>query len=211
VTGLAPALTWPQILQRGTVAFRIDGHDFTMPPRPVAQWIAALDSRDLEDVVPGLLAEGSDEAWAQVVWNTERLFTGQLHRTIVRRVTTAAAGGMPWSAVEVLLGALREHWWDLDGWAVENHVDLLDLPLHRFCALLYHRMSANLEEKDRMALDSQLFAPTLEDDLDDPQAAPPGWSDAETAAAFTRALAAAPVRHPSGNTAGTPGLAPSTP
>ena len=187
MAGIAPVGVWRDILRRGQVAFTVDGQPFSMAAHTAGAWIAALDTGDLEDVLPGLLPAEQHPAWIEMMWAPDRLWTRPLHQRIVRRVTGAAAG-MPWTAVDVLIAVTAAQWHDINGWATERHLDLLGLPLHAFCDLIYHRVTANLADKDRFTVDTDLFAPTPDDDPDDDDA-PPGWSTQETGAAFEQALA----------------------
>lgn len=206
----APVPSWETIFGDGSVRFAVDDHQFTVAEHPVRIWGPALLSTDLEDVLPGLLPADQQTAWGDIVWDTERVFTRELHQRIVNAVVGDAAA-MPYTACMRLLATYRAMWRDVDGWAASQRLDLLSLPLHRFCNLLYGRIVSNMAEKDRAVFDADLFAPPPDADPDDPQGLP-GWTEGDMGAAFGAALAnfqAATGQQPVSNRAGTPDATPS--
>lgn len=180
------AAGWAAILQRGRVEFTVDGRRFTVEQHTVAQWAAAIFGGDLEEIVPGMLGDGEFDAWGDVVWSTERLFTQALHERIVNAVISSASG-MPWSGAVMLLKTAAAQWRELNGWAQRRSLDLLSLPLHDFCDLLYTKLLDGCkDEQARFALDAALFAPPPDADPDSDEL-PPGWDEAGS---FEQALAA---------------------
>ena len=182
----APPVTWQTIAAAGDVRFTVDGRDFTIGETTMRTWGPALTSGDLEDIVPGMLPEEQYDAWVDLFWDPGRLFTRDLHSRIADAVI-GAASGMPPQACTQLVASAAVHWRDFDGWAAERSLDLLDLPLHRFCNLVYARIVSNLDEKDRISFDADLFAPPPGADPDGEP--PPGWDQDQTGQMFTAALA----------------------
>lgn len=77
----------------------------------------------------------------------------------------------------------REHWADLDGYAVGHGVpDPRKLPLDRFCHWVWWMLSRNSSDSDREKLRAKIWRPPL--NLDHPIEARSPWSAENETKAF---------------------------
>lgn len=68
----------------------------------------------------------------------------------------------------------------MDAAAAERGIDLLELPLDRFCNWVYHFVASRLSERNRRAWDMELSRPAAGE-------LPPEWTEEGQAAAFMAA------------------------
>lgn len=129
-----------------------------MPAHPARTWVAALNSGDPEEILPGMLAAEDWDAWADVVFDPTRIYTDAALIRMVG-VLTAKAAGMPFVNTLNLISIAGAHWREVDGRASLHGVDLLSLPLSRFCNLVLFMFTEGADDKARFKLDATINAP----------------------------------------------------
>lgn len=185
--------TWRDIFRSGAPLITVAGAQFQLPRHTARRWIAAILSRDLEEIVPGLLAAPDWDRWAdQVVLNDDILWTpdtlGYLAQSIV-----VAASSWSWPATVRLIGQTRHDWREWRSWCLAKGIgDPLRLPLDSYCDLSYYSLVTHANDEQRARIDFDLEAPLPAQTpeqiagttvrvstgaLPDGRTPPPGWDD----------------------------------
>lgn len=95
--------------------------------------------------------------------------------------------GTPYLAAARLLSASVGEWGSFDGWAASRGVDPVDLPLDRYCNLVYFWLTQNAPPEKREEVDEMLYR----DAEGKPSEDSGPWAAEAELAAFTQATKAA--------------------
>ena len=119
--------------------FAIDGRQFTVPARPLADWLRALDDPSPESLVPGLL-DVDDQAhlYDRLLDEYDPLDHDVLERAgqwLLEETT-----GRSWWEVRRLVATAAAAWNAFDGWCIEQQLDPAGLTLRRLCTAVVRFM-----------------------------------------------------------------------
>lgn len=78
------------------------------------------------------------------------------------------------------------HWAVFDGWCASRNVDSLELPIDRFCNLVYYWVTRNMKEDDRDGFDRRLSRPVAGTGAQGIREASGAWSRESELAQFSR-------------------------
>lgn len=155
----------------------VAGRTYTIPALPAADWLLALHSGALADVVPGLV-DGTelDDAIADGTASPADCQTAA-------RAAIAAAAGCPWWTAAKLAHAAVTTWVAAD--LTSRGVDPTRIPLAAWLAAAWHAASRQMDEVKKGQLEWELERP--------PQGAQPDewWSDDTATANFMAAMGSA--------------------
>lgn len=145
---------WPVVITVG-------GEEFTIPPLPAADWLAALMSEafSLDDLFPGLLDdEDHDRAVAVLLSDMHEL--EQFHRLTLDIVELAS--GRSWWVALRLIGAAVGSWDVIGAELILKQVDPERLSLAAWLDAVLLVMLRSMEEKDITMFTLKLEAPPPE-------------------------------------------------
>lgn len=137
------------------------GEEFTIPPLPAADWLAALMSEafSLDDLFPGLLDdEDHDRAVAVLLSDMHEL--EQFHRLTLDIVELAS--GRSWWVALRLIGAAVGSWDVIGAELILKQVDPERLSLAAWLDAVLLVMLRSMEEKDITMFTLKLEAPPPE-------------------------------------------------
>lgn len=145
---------WPVVITVG-------GEEFTIPPLPAADWLAALMSEafSLDDLFPGLLDdEDHDRAVAVLLSDMHEL--EQFHRLTLDIVELAS--GRSWWVALRLIGAAVGSWDVIGAELILKQVDPERLSLAAWLDAVLLVMLRSMDEKDITMFTLKLEAPPPE-------------------------------------------------
>lgn len=172
-----------QLERAGRLPLTLDGDDYEIPALPARAWILAHLDEDPLAIFPGLLPDEDDvDVLLDAVEDPDDELTAQRCTDIGLALLGQAAGGWRWWEADRLIHVAIAGWHYLDGHAARRGVDLLALPLDRFCAAVYSWRIENAPEKDRNEFERWLRDPPV-DLVEDPDDLPE-WAAEEEAASF---------------------------
>lgn len=152
---------WRDRLERvGRVPFTLDGDEYEIPALPARAWVLAHLDDDPLAIFPGLLPEEDADLVLDAVEDEDDELDEQRCSDLGLDLLGVAAGWRWWEADRLIHVAIAG-WPHLDGPAAQQGVDLLDLPLDRFCSVVYAWRLKHATEKDRDEFLRWLSAPPL--------------------------------------------------
>lgn len=183
-----PGERWARVLAAGSATLLLhdvdSGRDveLVLPVRETRAWVAALATGHAEAIVPELLESGS-RAWVIALIQDDGLDDRTLSAMVNEAISVCS--GQRWVTAVRLLGWAAEHWTEFFGWCLARGLpDPLGLRLDAFCALVWHVLFANQDEKGRRKLEWDLTRPPVGSDPDTDE----DWA-AEEASGFAGAMA----------------------
>lgn len=155
-------------LAPGPIDIQLGEYEYTIPPRPAADWIEAIASGDLLDVVPGLLDE-ADRDDVQLEYMLAHLDLDDIVR--VAREAIQEAGGRYWWEVQrlVVSATHRDLWISAFGRLIAAGFDFEKRSLGAFVAALY-TITIDLfgaDDTKRQQFEAELTMPPEGVDLED--------------------------------------------
>ena len=157
----------------GRVSFAIDDRRFTMPQRPIQEWLRALADPAPDAVVPALLDHEDSVALYDLLTDPVDPLDPEVCEEAGRWVMESVAG-RPWWEVVRLVRTGLETWNALDGWCMERGLTPETMNLRRFCnAVVKFAMAAIRDQSDRESWYEALQLPPGGNALADR----PEWSD----------------------------------
>lgn len=148
-----------QLERAGRLPFTLDGDDYEIPALPARAWIMAHLDEDPLAIFPGLLPQVDEDLILDAVDDDDDELTEQRCSDIGLSLLGQASGGWRWWEADKLIGVAIAGWPYLDGPAARRGVDLLELPLDRFCSAVYSWRVEEATEKDRDDFDRWLMEP----------------------------------------------------
>lgn len=144
-------------LRLWAITVEIGGREFVIPPRPAADWIAAvlteeeifpvmslLNDSDYEDVKDLVLIDGAADLNDVIEASQDAL---------------EAVAGWPWWTAEILIRSAAAEWRLIFGEMTKRGLDPSRLPLGAWLSGLYAMATENLDETKRMAFDMKIDRP----------------------------------------------------
>lgn len=150
-----------QLERAGRLPLTLDGDEYEIPALPARAWIMAHLDEDPLAIFPGLLPEADEDLILDAVEDPDDDLTEQRCSDIGLSLLGQAAGGWRWWEADKLIHTAIAGWPYLDGPAARRGVDLLDLPLDRFCSAVYSWRVEHAPEKDRDEFERFLMEPPV--------------------------------------------------
>jgi hypothetical protein len=135
------------------------GETFTVPPQAASAWfLAILDSETPLPLIPGMMADGSEERVIDLL--LEDRTTAEEIAVRSRELLTAAAG-RPWWEADRLIRGSAESWQVIGGELTRLGVDLDKVSLASALNAIYVICVRTMDEKERNKFDIDLRMPPI--------------------------------------------------
>lgn len=138
------------------VEVELAGTVYRIPPRPAAEWMAAVLSGEPCPVVPGMLEPADQE---DVI---DALLEGRVKLADVEaanRDALSAASGWKWYEAERLIVSAGVEWRVVGGLLQGAGLDLSTCSLGAALSAMYAMAVTHMKKEDRFSFDAQLTAP----------------------------------------------------
>lgn len=146
---LASLRVWAVEVELGEEVYRI-------PPRPAAEWFAAVLSGEAAPIVPGMLEPADQEAVIDALLEG-RLTAAQLAEANHDALATAA--GWKWWEAERLIVSAAAEWRVVGGLLQAAGLDLSTVSLGAVLSSIYAMSVTHMKKEERFSFDAQLSMP----------------------------------------------------
>lgn len=171
---------WPKLTRGPQLSLEVSGVTLVVDAWPARVWVRALATMDGAEIFPALLRPEDRQAGLDVLLgNAEKGIVpidGRQHGAIVLAIISHIAG-VPYRGLSFLLSTAESNWDSLDGMCAMRGVDPLELPLHRFAALVFSRLVSGADDKKRAEIEALVYGPFAEDAEENPEALSQAESD----------------------------------
>lgn len=145
-------------LRLWAVTVHLGGQAHRIPPRPASDWLRAIGSVNLSQIVPGMLEDR--ERGEDIL---DQILAGEVSATEWREAAydaIAAVSGMKWWSAARLAHYLLENWGTLGGVMIARGLDPSRAPLGAVLTLTYRCVIENCkDEAERKKFDRELEKP----------------------------------------------------